>query len=483
MTKHFVAAGFAATGTVWKLMILAAASLACGANSVCAQSSPAASAGDLEARFAAMELLFCFQGKGSCLPYDGGVLHEAYARIPAMRAGHTIVAGNSSGSIPAAYFGCFGLSDATVRHAEERLMRGNRDAVRNMENVNTKISKLSRGMSTEISHAELREYVAFALGVPQWQDAQTIDQIVRRSSAKPTFPCLIVACNREVLEDRHPEDKNSAGRLKEINLANMEVSWKPEVFEYYRKHPDRFAREHPELVWKADRTIGRAVTFFVDHSMYALLSRIPAEERMADLRLMTDASDVALAILASASEPTYFPAVVDPHPEKILAAAGGSALDSVRKRTYYGGYITSMPAQDVRRMLPGIRVLGSGWRHNPMAARTLLKNWLLADCEEIAQHSEWWADLEVNPDAEFESHIEFRDLNGEQEFQFGMQRTRELLARDHGLPIFIKKPHYYYPAAAAIAPAHPTEDMYSGTDEQGRSILKTMRGLGPLVQR
>lgn len=470
-------------GTFLQLALAATVSLVLATSRGAAQSPSIPSAGSFEARFAAMELMFCFQGKGSCLPYDGGVLHEAYARIPAMREGHTIVAGNSSGAIPAAYFGCFGLSDATVRHAEDRLVHGNRDAVRNMENVNTKISRLARGQSTEIAHTDLKEYIAFALGVQQWQDAGSIAEIVRRSTAQPNFPCLIVACNKEVLEDRHPEDKNSPGRLKEFDKANMQVSWKPEVYEYYRQHPDRFRSEHPELVWKADRTIGRAVTFFVDRSMYELLSRVPAEERIADLRLMTDAADVALAILASASEPTYFPAVVDPHPEKILAADGGNVLQSVRHRTYYGGYIISMPAQDVRRMLPGIHVLGSGWRHNPLSARTLLKNWLLADCEEVAQLSEWWADLEVNPDAEFESHIEFRDLSGPQEYESGRRRAQELFARDRGLPVFIQMPRYHYPAAAAIAPAKPTDDMYSGTDEQGRPILKTMRGLGALLQR
>jgi hypothetical protein len=432
---------------------------------------------DWQARFASMELMFCFQGKGSCLPYDAGVLHEAYARIPAMHQGHTIVAGNSSGSIPAAYFACFGMNDATVRHAQDMLIHGNRDAVRNMENVNNKIAKLSRGQRTEISHLELREYVAFALGVSNWRDAGTIEEIVRRSSARPTFPCLIVACNKEVLEDRHPESKTSAGRLKEIDPANMQVAWKPEVYEYYRQHPDRFQRDHPDLILGPDRIIGRAVTFFVDRSMYELLSRIPAEERIADLRLMTDASDVALAILASTSEPTYFDPVPDPHPEKILTSCSRSVPESVRRRTYYGGYIISMPAQDVRRMLPGIHVLGTGWRHNPLTARMLLKNWLLADCEEIAQLSEWWADLEVNPDAEFESHIEFRDLTGEQEFQFGAKRARELLDRDVGLPTFVHVPRYHYPTPAAIAPAKPVEDQFN---EQ--AALKTMRGLRSLMQ-
>lgn len=436
-----------------------------------------------DARFAAMELLLCFQGKGSSLPYDAGVLHEAYARLPSLRTGRTIVAGNSSGSIPAAYFCCHGFSDATVRNAEERLMHGNRDEVRAMENVNNKISKLARGLGTEIKHTALSEFIAFALGVRSWKDARSIDEIVRRSSVTPQHPCLIVACNKEVLEDRHPEDSFAPGRLKEIDLSTMEVSWKPEVHAYYRRYPERFRHDHPDLVLGADRRIGRAVTFFVDRSMHDLLGRIPAEERLGDLRLMTTAADVALAILASASEPTYFDPVVDPRPERILVADRRNLLDAVRRRTYYGGYIISMPAQDVRRMLPGVRVLGTGWRHNPLFARTLLKNWLLADCEQVAFLSEWWADMEVNPDPEFTSHMENRDTTGEQEYQYGLRRAREVFDRDGCLPSFVMRPRFDTAAESAIAPAHAAADMVAGPiGPGGRPALKTMRGLGPLMQ-
>ena len=437
----------------------------------------------LQARFATMELLLCFQGKGSSLPYDAGVLHEAYARIPSLRHGRTIVAGNSSGGIPAAYFCCHGFTDATVRHAEERLMHGNRDEVRAMENVNNKISKLARGLGTEIKHTALSEFVAFALSVRSWRDTRSIDEIVRRSSVTPQHPCLIVACNKEVLEDRHPEDSFSPGRLKEIDLTNMEVSWKPAVYAYYRRHPDRFRREHPDLVLGPDRRIGRAVTFFVDRSMHDLLSRIPAEERLGDLRLMTTATDVALAILASASEPTYFAPVVDPQPGKILAADRTDLSETVRRRTYYGGYIISMPAQDVRRVLPGVRVLGTGWRHNPLFARTLLRNWLLADCEQVAFLSEWWADMEVNPDAEFTSHMENRDTTGEQEYRYGLRRAREVFERDECLPDFVVRPRYDYAPEASIAPAHVAADMAEDTSgPHGRTALKTMRGLAPLME-
>jgi hypothetical protein len=447
-----------------------------------AEPSSAAGVRNLEERFAEMELLLCFMGKGSSLPYDAGVLHEAYARIPALRAGRTIVAGNSSGSIPAAYFCCHGFDDETVRHAEERLREGNRDDVRRMEDVNDKISKLARGLGTEIEHASLREFIAFALGVRAWQDTRSIDEIVRRSTARPRFPCLIVACNKEVLEDVHPENALAPGRLKEIDLATMEVSWKPEVHAWYLRRPELFRRDHPELKLTGDRRIGRAVTFFVDRSMYDLLARIPAEERLADLRLMTDAADVALAILASASEPTYFPAVPDPHPERILPADRPHVLDAVRRRTYYGGYIISLPGQDVRRILPGIRVLGTGWRHNPLFARTLLKNMLLADCEQVAFLSEWWADMEVNPDPEFTSHMENRDTTGDQEFAFGLRRARQVFDAGECLPPFVMRPRFDRAAAGAILPVEPPADMEGDPSAPGEPPpLKTLRGLGPLL--
>lgn len=436
-----------------------------------------------ESRFASTELLLCFMGKGSSLPYDAGVLHEAYARIPALRRGHAIVAGNSSGSIPAAYFCCHDFSPASVRHAEERLVAGNRDAVRKMEDVDDKIAKLSRGLGTEIDHMALAEFIAFALGVSTWQDARSIDEIVRRSTRMPRFPCLIVACNKEVLEDVHPDGGFTPGRLKEIDYDTLTVSWKPEVHAWYRQHPDRFRRDHPDLILGADRRIGRAVTYFVDRSMHELLARVPPEERQADLRLMLDPADVALAILASASEPTYFPAVPDPRPERILPASHASVLDAVRRRTYYGGYVVSLPAQDVRRMLPGIRVLGTGWRHNPLFARTLLKNWLLADCERVAFLAEWWADLEVNPDREFVSHMQNRDTTGAEEFAFGLRRAREVFDRDEGLPAFVHRPRFDYPAPAAILPADPPADMLApgGEATGGNRPLRTLRGLGPLL--
>jgi predicted acylesterase/phospholipase RssA len=458
----------------WVVLCLIAA--LCSMRELRAQDSLQATRPD----WANIKLLFAFQGKGSCLPFDAGVLHEAYARIPALKSQQVVVTGNSSGSIPAAYFGCYGFSDETVHFAEQKLLTGNRDAIRTMENANSKLAKLLRGRSTEISHEELREYIAFALGVGEWKSLN-IEQIIKRSHVQPRFPMLIMACNKEVLEDRETDTRAvQARRYKQIRLDNLTVEWLPEVHAYYQQHPDQFDRDHPNLKLDADWQIGHAVTFFVDQSLFDLLSKIPPEERTADLRLMTTAADVALAIIASASEPTYFDPVPDPEPAKILVRERLGDLGNVRRRTYYGGYLVSLPAQDVRRMLPGSRVLGTGLAHHPLSVRRLLTDWLLADCEVIAQQNEWWADMQTTPNDEFYSHMTFRDLTAQQEYDAGQQHARECFDRDSGLPPLVSVPKFLSPAAAAVQPAFDAPEML---DRERGNRLRTLRGLGPLLLR
>jgi hypothetical protein len=294
---------------------------------------------------------------------------------------------------------------------------------------------------------------------------------------------LIVACNKEVLEDRHPEESMKGRQYKEFDYTNMTVSWKPDVYEFYRKHPERFAEEHPLLRLGEDRRIGKAVTFFVDQSLYDVLRQIPAHERVADLRLVTTPADLALAIMASVSEPTYFDPVPDPEPGKVLALDRPGDLGNIRQRIYYGGYIMHMPAQDVRRMLPGIRVMGTGFRHFSSLPRRMMREWLLADVEPIAELSEWWADLETLPTIEFERHMAAKDLPAEQEFEFGRRIAADCLDRDQGLPMFVLRPRYCYPADKALFPEN-TDEVFTGrTLDHRRRELKTLRGMGPLLDR
>lgn len=446
---------------------------------------------ELRKQFAAAELMFCFQGKGSCLPYDAGILQEAYNRLPALKQNRVVLGGNSSGSIAAAYLSCAGFSDATVRHAVQTLLEGDRSAVRDMENPNSKMSKMLRGKRTEIGHDTLRGYLGFALDVPEWETITSVDEVIRRSTAKPQLPLLIVSCNKEVIEDADSSNGKSAGRYKEFDPETLTVSWRKEVYEFYKQHPDRFAAEHPDLILGDDRRIGHAVTYFVDPSLYALLSQIPAEERQADLRLIDDAAGVAAAIMASVSEPTYFDPLVEKEPQKVLSFGERGDLGNVRRRLYYGGYIVATPAQDVRRMLPGLHVFGTGFRHFPLMSRSLMRNWLLVDIEPVAQRTEWWIDLETFPAPEMESHMDFRDLTAHQEYEFGLQRVRECFAKKElGLPMFVARPKFDYAAANAIMPSFKVDDMYEGAVQSSPGSkageprkLKSNRGLDALLSR
>ena len=62
--------------------------------------------------------------------------------------------------------------------------------------------KLLTNRPTEVSPLGLKEYIAFALGVENWKDASNLDEIARRSRLKPIYPVVIVAANKEVLDNR-----------------------------------------------------------------------------------------------------------------------------------------------------------------------------------------------------------------------------------------------------------------------------------------
>lgn len=174
-------------------------------------------------RFADAQLMFCFQGKGSCLPYDAGVLHEAYAPLPALRENRVIIAGNSSGSIAAAYFACFGFSDATVKHAVNRLTEGNRDAGAGTWRTRIQIvevdpphfhGNLAR-TPPRIHRLCIRRRAL---------ERCEVAEIVFRSTAKPRHPIIIVSCNKEVLEDADATDGRASSAYKEFDLDALAAS-------------------------------------------------------------------------------------------------------------------------------------------------------------------------------------------------------------------------------------------------------------------
>jgi hypothetical protein len=78
--------------------------------------------------------------------------------------------------------------------------------------------------------------------------------------------------------------------------------------------------------------------------------------------------------------------------------------------------------------------------------------------------------------------MENRDTTGAEEFAYGLRRAREVFDRDECLPPFVTRPRFDRPAAAAIMPAEPSDDMVEdGADAPRDRPLRTLRGLGPLL--
>ena len=430
------------------------------------------------------QLLVHFQGKGSALPYDGGVIKKAFQCIPALRDNRVVIGGNSSGSFLAAYFSCVGFTQQTVDYAERRLLRGDETAIQGVENAPAKAAKMMRGLPTEIPHLELKEYIAFALGVKNWRNARSLLEIARQSRYTPYNPVVIVAANKEVLDNLLPGALVDGQNYKTFDRDNFSLSWTPDVFAYYQKHPEQFRQDHPDLRLGPDRYIGKACTYFVDQTMFDLLKQIPADERLADLRLMTSPEDLMIAMVASAAEPTYFPPLEETNYQKLMAGDTLGARGNSRTRVYCGGYVMSLVGHDVRRMLPGVRVLGTGWVHLPHPARKLLQAMYLVDMEPVSNLNSWWTDMEITPSWEIQKQLVGRKLTADQEFQYGWETATRCLQSDHGLPQYVQAPKHNDAAQRALLPNEPVKNIFQeATTGEPNRRLKTLRGLGDLIDR
>lgn len=426
------------------------------------------------------KLLLSFQGKGSSLAWDAGVVKRAYETVPALADNQVIVTGNSSGSVLAVYFSCFGFTQTSVEYAAYRIQHADTRAIRGNENAAKKAGELLLDKPTEISPENLKEYVAFALGVSDWRSARDIAEVVRRSRVRPHYPLMIVAANKEVLDNRAPGNALSSKDLKQFDPTNFSVSWKPDVYDFYRSRPAQFTRENPNLRLGASPYIGKACTCFVDQSMFDLLKRIPDAERLCDLRLVKTPADLALAIQASVAEPSYFPPVPEMDYQKLYVGDKLGQAGNTRRRSYVGGFIMSLTAQDARRMLPSLRVMGTGVARVPLPARELLKSWYLVDLQQTADLSAWWADMEISIPREVQQAIVNRDFSAQQEFQAGYDRATVCFNQDQGLPQYVVPPQYRQPAQAALNNPQGASIVAVGYSA-GAQNLPTMRGLGSLL--
>ena len=73
--------------------------------------------------------VMAFQGKGTNLAWDVGVLESLWRNIPSFRNSPIILTGNSSGAIVTAYFACRGISEQTIQSGKQMLIDFPRDAI------------------------------------------------------------------------------------------------------------------------------------------------------------------------------------------------------------------------------------------------------------------------------------------------------------------------------------------------------------------
>jgi hypothetical protein len=429
-----------------------------------------------ESQLRRARLLFSFQGKSTSLAYDAGVVAKVFDYLPVLRSNDIVISGSSGGSILAVYFSRVGFSRASVDGAAQICQSADLARLRDSEASSAKLGKLMAGQSTELPPDVLDDYIARSLGLKDGKNGRSLAEIVKAGQTTPKFPLIIVAANHEVLDNRVSGSLWRGKNFKEVDTGNYSVSWKKGVFEYYQKHPEEFQKDNPDVKLGSSPYIGKACTYFVDETMFELLRQIPVEERLGDLRLVRTAEDMAMAILATCAEPTYLAPVPETDYSKLMVGDKlGNAGNTIR-RSYCGAFLMPIVAQDVRRMLPSLRVFDTGGAQWPKVTRQVLQTWYLVDAQAMHRQAAWWVDFDTSPSDSTWQKIVRRQSSPSEEYRLGWDRAEEALQSCRSNPRFVETPKYRRAAKKAIWSPDDTDGGYTQRD------LPTMRGLGEMIE-
>jgi hypothetical protein len=422
------------------------------------------------------KLLFSFQGKSTSLAYDAGVVAKAFDYLPVLKSNNVVISGSSGGSILAVHFARLGFSRDSVNGAARICRAADLTRLRSSETTSAKLGKLLAGQSTELPPEVLDDFIVGALGVEEGKKGRSMAEILKASQAQLKYPLVIVAANHEILDNRVSGSLWRGKNYKEACTGNYSVSWKKGVFEYYQTHPEEFKKENPDIQLGKSRYIGKACTYFVDESMFELLRQIPVEERLGDLRVMRTPEDLAMAILASCAEPTYLAPVPETDYSKLMAGDKlGDAGNTIR-RSYCGAFLMPVVAQDIRRMLPSLRVFDTGGAQWPKVTRQVLQAWYLVDSQAMHRQATWWVDFDTTPSDSTWQKIVRRELPASEEYRLGWARAEEALQSCRSDPRFVETPKYRRAAKKALWSAERMDDYGADRD------LPTMRGLGSMIE-
>lgn len=362
-------------------------------------------------------LLFSFAGKGTQLAWDIGAMWATVEHLSVPEK-QVILAGNSSGSILASYFACHSLKSASIARARDLILGFDRFL------VNENKGKFSAAVfNTDPSY-------------PHSNITPFLDKILVECDEPTSWrPLAIVAANNDVLEMRRNQP-GFRGFDKVFDYRTNNVSM-PGLF------------------------VGKACTYFVNPAMFEIMNQVPYAERLCDIRMMTTLLDVKTAMLASVSEPTYFPPVVEMEPEKIVDVRGMAP----RQRWYNGGFIMNILAQDIKRPLPFLRVLGTGRSDLSSFSVRYVQKRYLADMELLTQIGKWWLDLELLPSEDEADAMDPQRTPHQTIMAMGCRRAHYCLNQDKCYDPKVVSP--YFRAATASA---------------GGALVPRGQGLGHLLK-
>lgn len=351
-------------------------------------------------------LTIVFEGKGTRLGWDLGVMAAALDKYPEMASPETIMAGNSSGSIFASFFTCNGVSQESLNRAKVLLKNFDRSTVNDSENIK-KFIQILMGKNTEYPHSNMNP---------------VINQITNNGDCTPKQPMVIAALNAEILDNRLPRPVRPGNKLFQgRDIKHM-------TYDNYS-------------VFLGRKYLGRACTYFVDPIMYDRLSQTPRNERLCDLRLVENADDMRVAILASISEPTYFPLVKEKNPEKLQVTEG----QLTRTRYYGGGLVMPAVTQDIRRVSPESYLLGTGRNFpHPMMIKAVQAIYLV-DVDRSMRLGKWWHDMEVVPPDSLWKDMAMGRFSNMQEFNLGKRYGQRCLQSNRCRPVGTIKPAFTKP--------------------------------------
>jgi hypothetical protein len=357
----------------------------------------------------APKLALVFEGKGTLLGWDLGVLKAVMERRPDFDDSQVVLAGNSSGSIHTAFFACHGLSPASFAEAEDLLLNFDRRLVNDSENVR-KFMRIALGLETEYPHSNMDAVIA---------------RITDNGACVPRVPMVIAALNAEVLDNGVPRRLLLGDRMfRGQDVKRMD----------YRDYS----------VYLQGRYLGRACTYFVDRTMFDRLARMPADERLCELRLVENAADMKVAILASISEPTYFPQLSEPEPSKLY----GTTPQLAARRRYGGGLVLPAVTQDLRRVFPSLHVLGTGRNYPAPLLVSFAQARYLVDVDYSMRLGKWWHDMEVEPGEQTWCAMVRGDFTTQQEYDLGYRQALYCFAYDICRPTGTIQP--YFTTAACL---------------------------------